>query len=217
MKKTLWVLCSMILLSLGVSSSAWAEYTAPIYGCNATNLKLTFKLPQVNNSGNYIIHRESANIVGTLLLGTTLGGNTLNYNSLGTMNNMGPCFMGFMSQEQDLLICIYNAAFVSTENIKAGGGGKKHHESASFYGLGIFYFDNTDLNPDSVWGYLSILCDNAVISEDGNGDVTEINTAACKLSGGLPDLTFIGAGEVGPGYTFTGTINCKMFPNVDFE
>jgi len=209
MKKTLLVFCLITLLSLVVRSSVWAEFTMPYYRCDGT-LKLNLKLPEGNQGTT---HKEPMPIVGTLVLGTTAGSYTLNYNPLGTANNKGPCFMVFMEQpDHNFLMCIYDAAFIHTENTKAGGGGKKHNEQASLYGFGEFYTDDSGLNPNAVWGYVSILCDNIRMREDVNDDVTEIDTAACKLSGGLPDLTNIAAGELGPGWTFTGTINCKMTP-----
>lgn len=211
MKKTLWVFCLTTLLSLVVTSSVWAGFTLPYYRCDDT-LKLSLKLPE-GKQGNIIIHSKPMPMAGTLVLGTTAGSDTLNYNPLGTANNKGPCFMVFMEQpNHNFLICIYDAAFIPTKNTKAEGGGKKHSEKASFYGFGEFYIGDSGLNPDGVWGYVSILCNTIKFQEDVHDDVTEIDTGACNISGGLPDLTNISAGELGPGWTFTGTINCKMAP-----
>ena len=200
----LWVICSIIMVSLLVSSSVWAEFIASDYYQENVKVNFKYKGHEANSKGDDIIDTWNSKLKGVVALGTSPGSDKL-YGGLSTPKYSN-CALIFIDETLSFEACFDRISFVTTNYYSKDG--KKHPEKASFTATGLFN-DGSRLEE----GNISILCDNVQIQEDPNGNALGINSGSCNIEGGFSSydsLTF----EFSPGNTFTATFNANnMLPD----
>jgi hypothetical protein len=204
MKKQLWVICSVVIVSLLVSSSVWAEFIASRYYQDNVGIKFKYKGGGLSKGLDHIIDTWKAKLSGTVELGTYSGSDNI-YGDLSTPNyyNEKICALTFVDETGSFEACFDRISFIITDYSK---NDKRHPEKASITGTGLFY-DGTHL----IEGNISIICDNVTIQEDPNGNAVRINSGLCNMNGGYSsyDSNLI----FSPGYTFTAIFNANyMLP-----
>ncbi len=200
MKKRLWVICSIVIMSLLVSSSVWAEFIASRYYQDNVKINFKYKGHEASPKGD-IIKTWNAKLRGTVALGTFLGSDNINGGlSTPRYSNMN-CALTFVDETGSFEACFDRISFILTDYSK---NDKKHPEKASITGTGLFYDGEND-------GNISIICDNVKIPEDPNGNDVSISSGLCNMNGGYSP--YAGVNVFSPGYTFTAIFNAKyMLP-----
>ena len=204
MKKRLRVICSIIMVSLLVSSSVWAEFTSTQYYQEDVKVNFKYQGGGVNSKGDHIIDTWNSRLKGVVALGTSSGSDKI-YGGLSTPKYSN-CALIFVDEGLSFEACFDRISFILTDYYSKDD--KKHPEKASFTATGLFY-DGSRLAE----GNISIICDNVKIQEDPNGNAIGINSGLCDIDGGYSsydDLTY----EFSPGYMFTATFNANnMLPD----
>jgi hypothetical protein len=210
MKKTLWVFGLITMLSLMVGSSVWADFIGPNY--IGTNAKLTIHLKsaKLQNNGNFVLKPTNVSTNGTLVLGTSDGSDLLAPLTEPTPDGLADCYLAFFTGLDPLAegyfsFCMTEVAFALSENSSAANNNKKHNEKASIFGTGLFFVNDTIINPSGIDGPISIICDVITVKDSDTDLTTEIRTGSCKFQGGLPDVSL--TPSIGQRFTFTGTTN----------
>ena len=204
MKKTLWVVCSIIMVSLLVSSSVWAEFIASQYYQNDVKVNFKYKEGEVNSKGDHIIHTWNDKLKGVVALGTSSGSDNI-YGGLSTPK-YDYCALIFVDEGLSFEACFDRISFITTSYYSKDG--KKHPEKMSFTGTGVFYDWNRLAE-----GNISIVCDEFKIQEDANGNAIGIDSGSCKIDGGYSSYNSI-TYEFSPGYKFTASFNANnMLPD----
>lgn len=206
MKRWLWVICSIIMVSLLVSSSVWAEFISSQYFQENVKVNFKYKEGEVNSKGDRIIDKRNDKLKGIFTLGTSSGSDNI-YGGLSTTSRyINICALTFVDESQNFEVCFDRISFVLTNYYSKDD--KKHPEKASITGTGLFY-DGSRLEE----GNISIICDNVQIQEDPNGNAIGINSGSCNIEGGYSSYDDFKL-EFSPGYTFTATFNANdMLPD----
>lgn len=209
MKKKLWVFGLIITLSLMVSSSVWADFIGDNYVSTDAKLSINLKSAKLQSNGSTVLKTTKFSSTGTLALGTNPLSDLLAPNR-STPDGLTDCYLAFSSginpaAENYFSFCITDIAFALSENNNSEG--KKHNEKGSIFGTGLFFVNDTALNPNAIDGPISIICDVVTVKDSDTDLTTEIKTGSCKFQGGLPDPDVVTPTLIGQRFTFTGTTN----------
>ncbi len=206
MKKWLCVTCSIIMVSLLVSSSVWAEFTALRYYQDSVKVIFKYKGQDVNSKRDDIINTWKDKLRGTVALGTSSGNDNIHGGLSTPIKYINSCALTFVDETRSFEVCFDQISFILTDYYSKDG--KKHPEKASITGTGLFYDGSR-----SEQGNISIICDNVKIQEDPNGNAVSISSGLCNMNGGYSSYDTQTL-EFSPGYTFTAIFNANyMLPD----
>jgi len=197
MKKRIWLLGAITLLSLMVSMNAWAFVNNTVWQ-GSQPITATVTAMTWDKHDNLIFNTSTTRGYVTITVYTEIG--------FGPTPNGDGCYLTIT--DPNTTICINDIDFIVTDK---NAPGKKHSESVMFIGSGSFPSTHDEWIQGVPWKGMCYVDLKATLVEDVNDYVTSIKVTG-KLSAGASEQYDQNGNLSYPGLIIKGNISVTLVP-----